>query len=120
MRSDEEVEAVRTRVRKGLASAGRPAPAQLHVPRHRSHVARLAAGPEGSIWAVTRRGDDQITIIDRFGADGSFRESYRVNLQVADLAVTSKAIFLLARGELDVAGVAVARWPGADAPSGGS
>jgi hypothetical protein len=120
-RSEKEIEAIRERVRKSFAAAGRSAPADLSVPLYRPHVSRLAVASDGSIWALTRRGDGSTAIIDSFAADGSFVASYRVPLRVADLAVTSDAIYFLARADLDVPGVAVAARPretSAESPGG--
>ncbi len=111
-RSEEEIEAVRERVRKAFAALGRAAPTSLRVPTYRSHVARLAVAPEGSVWALTQRGDSSSAIIDRFDAAGEFTGSFAVALRAIELAVSSEAIYLLARGPFDVPGVAVAGRPG--------
>ncbi len=110
-RSAEEIEAVRQRVRRGFAAAGRTAPASIPVAEHRSHVARLAAAPDGSIWALTQRGDSTASILDVFGADGRFAASYKIGLRVTDMAVTSGFVYVLARADFDLPAVAVARRP---------
>jgi hypothetical protein len=111
LRSEEEIERVRERVRKGFAAAGRPAPQNIPVPMYRSHVARLAVAADGYIWALTRRGDDSVAVVDCFAPDGSFFASYRLALSVSDLAVAEDSAYFLARGALDVPGIAVAPRP---------
>jgi len=111
VRSEDEAEAVREKVRRGFAAAGRGVPGSLRVPLYRPHISRLAASPDGSIWALTGRGDDSTAIIDHFTPDGEFASSYSVALNVGDLAVGERSIYLLARGALDVAGVAVVPRP---------
>ena len=110
-RSTEEMEAVRENVRKGFAAAGRAAPQDLSIPSFRSHVARLAVGPDGSVWALTQRGHNGASIIDCFSPDGEFLASYRIGLRVSDLAVAEGAVYMLAHGELNVPGIAVASRP---------
>ena len=110
-RSAEEIEELRERVRKGFRSMGRPPPAVIPVPEHRSHIARLAVAPDLTIWALTQRGVEGAAIIDVFSADGEFAASYVVAFSVADLALTSDAIFLLAKSRLDVPGIAAAERP---------
>jgi hypothetical protein len=110
-RSAEEIEAIRQRIRQGFAAAGRVAPDNVPVTEYRSHVARLAAATDGSIWALTQRGDSMASILDVFGADGRFAGSYKIGLRVTDISVTSKSVFVLARGDLDLPAVAVARRP---------
>jgi hypothetical protein len=110
-RSEEEVEAIRERIRRGFAAAGRAVPTRLQVPLYRSHVARLAVAPDGTIWALTQRGDSDVAVIDRFDEDGRFSGSYRVVLRVSELAVGHDAIYLLAHSALDVPGIAVAPRP---------
>lgn len=110
-RSEEEMETVRENVRKGFAAAGRAAPQNLPIPLFRSHVSRLAVGPDGSIWALTQRGHDGATIIDCFAPEGDFLASYSVELRVSDLAVAEGSIYMLAHGKLDVPGIAVAARP---------
>ena len=110
-RSEEEMEVVRERVRKGFAAAGRDAPQNLRVPLYRPHVARIAVSPDGSIWALTQRGDESTTIIDHFSPGGSFLASYSLALAVGDLAVGERSIYLLVRGEYDVTGIAVVDRP---------
>jgi hypothetical protein len=110
-RSKEEVEAIRQRIRRGFAAAGRAAPVNVPVTEHRSHVARLATAPDGSIWALTQRGDSTASILDVFTTDGRFAGSYKIGLRVTDVAVTSESLFLLARAELDLPAVAVASRP---------
>ncbi len=110
-RSAEEIAAIRERVRKGYAAAGRAAPQRLAVPRYRPHVARLAVAPDGTFWALTRRGEDSLTVIDSFEGDGRFVASYQLNVRSVDLAVTSASIYLLTRAALDVPAVAVASRP---------
>ncbi|NIN72454.1 MAG: hypothetical protein GTO46_11165 [Gemmatimonadetes bacterium] len=111
-RSEEEIEAIRERVRRAFAALGRAAPQGTRVPRYRSHVARLAAAPDASIWALTQRGDSSAAIIDWFDADGVYSGSVVVDLRVSELAVSSTDIYLLARSRFDLPGVAVARRPG--------
>lgn len=110
-RSEEEIEAIRDRIRRGFAAAGRAVPARLQVPLYRSHVARLAVAPDGTIWALTQRGDGEVAVIDRFDEDGNFSGSYRVMLRVSELAVGRDAIYFLAHSALDVPGIAVATRP---------
>jgi hypothetical protein len=110
-RSAEEIEAIRQRIRQGFAAAGRIAPDNVPVTEYRSHVARLAAAPDGSIWALTQRGDSAASILDVFGTDGRFVGSYRIGLRVTDMAVTSESVYVLARGVFDLPAVAVARRP---------
>ena len=110
-RSEDEMEAVRERVRRGFAAAGRATPQNLRVPLYRPHVSRLAVSPDASIWALTRRGDENTAIIDHFSPGGSFLASYSLRLNVGDLAVGERSIYLLVRGEFDVAGIAVADRP---------
>ncbi len=110
-RSEEEVEAIRNRIRQGFAAAGRVAPANLRVPLYRSHVSSLAVAPDGTIWALTQRGDGGVAIVDHFDSDGRFSGSYRVQLRVGELAVGPDALYLLARSRLDVPGIAVAARP---------
>lgn len=110
-RSEEEVEAIRKRIRQGFAAAGRVAPANLRVPLYRSHVSSLAVGADGTIWALTQRGDGGLAIIDHFDRDGRFSGSYGVQLRVGELAVGPDALYLLARSALDVPGIAVAARP---------
>jgi hypothetical protein len=111
LRSEEDMEAVLERVRKGFAAAGRDAPQNLRVPIYRPHVARLAVSHDGSLWALTRRGEKSSAVIDHFSSGGRFLASYRVQLSVGDLAVGERSIYLLARGDYDVAGIAVAGRP---------
>ena len=110
-RDAEEIEAIRERVRRGFAAAGRPSPATIPVPPYRQHLARLAVAPDGTIWGLTHRGDGNISVIDVFAADGRYAATFFVSLRVTDIAVTSEFIMLLARGDYDVYGVAVARRP---------
>jgi hypothetical protein len=110
-RDAREIEAVRERVRRGFAAAGRPPPAVIPVPRYRQHLARLAVAPDGTIWGLTQRGEGALSIIDGFGSDGRYEATYAVKLRVTDIAVTSEFLYLLARGDHDVYGVAVARRP---------
>ncbi len=115
-RSESEIEAIRQRVRQGFAAAGRAAPAAIPVAPGRPHLARLATAPDGTIWALTQRGNDSASVVDCFGPDGRFAGSFRVDVPALDLAVTSGSVYLLARGGLDVAGVAVVPRPlGSDA-----
>lgn len=108
-RSEQEIAEVRERVRKGFAAAGRAAPSEFRVPLYRSHVGRLATAPDGSIWALTQRGDDRASVVDCFAADGRYSASYRIELQVIDLAVASDAVyFLVVSSMLDVPAIAVA------------
>jgi hypothetical protein len=111
-RSEEEIEAIRERVRRAFAAMGRTAPAGAPVPKYRAHVARLAAAPDASIWALTQHGAGGAAIIDWFGADGSFLASLAVDLRVIELAVSSTYVYLLARSTFDLPGIAVARRPG--------
>lgn len=110
-RDAREIEAVRERVRRGFAAAGRPPPAVIPVPRYRQHLARLAVAPDGTIWGLTHRGDDVQSIVDGFGSDGRYEATYAVKFRVTDIAVTSEFLYLLVRGDYDVYGVAVARRP---------
>jgi hypothetical protein len=105
-RSEEEIEAVRDRVRKAFAAMGRAPPSNMRVPMYRSHVARLATAPDTSIWALTQRGDSSIAIIDRFNAAGEYSGSLTVELRASELAVSSAAVYLLAHSTFDVAGIA--------------
>ncbi len=114
-RSDQEVEATRQRIRERFAELGASAPEHIHVPETRSHVARLAVAPDTSIWALTRRDGDSVAVIDRFDARGDYVASYRLQLPVIDLAVGSREIYVLALGDLEVPGVAVASRPGQSA-----
>jgi len=116
VRSPEEIAALRSRIRRGFQVAGRRVPALVAVPEHRPHVLAMAADPDGDIWALTGRGAADSSLIDRFDAEGVFVASYLVRLRVADLATSSESIYLLASGDQDVPGVAVAGRP----PSGGS
>lgn len=113
-RGEKEIEAIRERVRKGYSAAGRAPPATIPVSAHRPHLARLAAARDGTIWALTQRGDDSVSVIDHFGPDGRFAGSFRVPVRAVDLAVTAESIYLLARGDLDIPGVAVASRPRSD------
>jgi hypothetical protein len=106
-----EIAAIRERVRKGFAAAGRPPPAVIPVARFRQHLARLSVAPDGTIWGLTHRGDGDMSVIDCFGSDGRYAATYAVGLRVTDIAVTSELLLLLARGDYDVYGVAVARRP---------
>ena len=110
-RDAEETEAIRERVRRGFAAAGRPPPEVIPVPRYRPHLARLAVAPDGSIWGLTHRGDGELSVIDCFASDGRYTATYAVGLRVTDIAVTSDFMFLLARSDYDVYGVAVAKRP---------
>ncbi len=110
-RSESEIEAIRQRVREGFSAAGRAPPATIPVGANRPHLARLAAAPDGTIWALTQRGDDSASVIDYFEPDGRFAGSLRVEVRAVDLAVTSRSVYLLARGDLDMAGVAVVARP---------
>ncbi len=110
-RDEEEVEAIRERVRRGFAAAGRRPPAAIPVPPYRQHLARLAVAPDETIWALTHRGDGDVSVIDVFAADGRHAESFFVRLRVTDIAVTTEFVLLLARGDYDIYGVAVARRP---------
>ncbi len=110
-RDAKEVGAIRERVRRGFAAAGRPPPAIIPVPEYRPHLARLAVASDGSIWGLTHRGDGDLSIVDCFGSDGLYAATYAFRLRVTDIAVTSDYVFLLARGEYDVYGVAVAKRP---------
>ncbi len=110
-RSESEIEAIRERVRKGFAAAGRASPAAIPVSAHRPHLARLATAPDGTIWALTQRGDDTASLVDHFAPDGRFAGSFAVAVRVMDLAVSSESVYLLARGHMDVAGVAVVARP---------
>ncbi len=102
---------MRERVGKAFGALGRSPPSDLHVPLYRSHVADLAVAPDGSLWALTQRGDTSAAVIDRFAADGEFSGSYLVRLRVGAIAVSSSAIYFLARSSLDVPGIAVAPKP---------
>lgn len=110
-RDGEEIEAIRERVRRGFAAAGRPPPAFIPVPRYRQHLARLAVAPDGSIWGLTHRGDGDVSVVDVFESDGRYAATFLVSLLVTDIEVTSEFVCLLARGDYDVYGVAVARRP---------
>lgn len=110
-RSEPEIEAIRRRVREGFTAAGRAAPATIPVSDNRPHLARLATAPDGTIWALTQRGDDSVSVVDYFDPDGRFAGSFRVGVRAVDLAVTSRSVYLLARGDLEVAGVAFVARP---------
>jgi hypothetical protein len=110
-RDEEEIEAIRERVRRGFAAAGRPPPTVIPVPPYRQHLARLAVAPDGTIWGLTHRGDGDVSFIDFFEADGRYAATFLVSLRVTDIAVTSELVLLLARGDYDIYGVAVARRP---------
>ncbi|MGD2154826.1 MAG: hypothetical protein PVG79_16275 [Gemmatimonadales bacterium] len=110
-RSDEEIEAIRERVRRAFAAVGRAGPSGTPIPKYRAHVARLATASDASIWALTQRGDSSTAIIDWFEADGEFRGSFAVELRASELASGSADIYLLARSELDLPGIAVVRRP---------
>lgn len=110
-RSEEEIEAIRERVRKSYRAAGRAAPATIAVSAHRPHLARLAVARDGTIWALTQRGDDSVSVFDHFGPDGRFVGTFRVAVRAVDLAVTAESIYLLARGDLGISGVAVVSRP---------
>jgi hypothetical protein len=111
-RSEEEAEALRERVRRAFAALGRAVPSSIPIPKYRAHVARLAVASDGSIWALTQRGDSLTALIDRFSADGEFRGSFAVDVGASELAVSAVGIYLLARSAFDVPGIAVARSPG--------
>ncbi len=110
-RGEKEIEAIRERVRRGYRAAGRAAPAMIPVSAHRPHLARLAAARDGTIWALTQRGDDSVSVIDHFAPDGRFAGSIQVPVRAVDLAVTAESVYLLARGELDISGVFVVSRP---------
>jgi hypothetical protein len=110
-RSEEEIEAIRERVRRAFAAMGRTAPGDTPVPKYRAHVARLTAAPDASVWALTQRGDSSEAIIDWFDTNGAYSGSLAVDLRVTELAVSSADIYLLARSEFDLPGIAVARRP---------
>jgi hypothetical protein len=110
-RSEEEMEAIRERVRRAFAAMGRVAPSGTPVPKYRAHVARLAVAPDASIWALTQRGDSSRAIIDCYDAEGVYSGSLSVDLWVSELAVSSRDIYLLARSTFDLPGIAVARRP---------
>lgn len=110
-RDASEIAAIRERVRKGFAAAGRPTPGVIPVPEYRPHLARLAVAPDGSIWALTQRGDGDVSVLDCFGPDGRYFATYAVGRRVSAIAVTTDRLLLLARGTHDVYGVAVAQRP---------
>lgn len=110
-RSEEEIEAIRERVRRAFAAMGRAAPSSTPVPKYRAHVARLAVAPDASVWALTQRGDGSVAIIDCFDSAGEFSGSFVIELRASELAVSTAAIYMLARSAFDVPGVAVARRP---------
>ncbi len=110
-RDENEMAALRKRVREKYTALGRVPPGNLRIPMNKSHVAGLAVGPDATVWALTHRGDEETAIIDCFAADGDFVASYAVKLRVYGLAVSSDSIYLLARSSLDVPGVAAARRP---------
>lgn len=119
-RSEEEIEAVRERVRQGFARLGRRPPDDLPVPLYRPHIRGLSVSPDGTIWAVTGRGDEDRVILDSFAPDGTYLGSYAAGLRTHAMAATDEALYFLAEGELDVVGVAVAtrpRRPGERAPA---
>ncbi|NIR43885.1 MAG: hypothetical protein GWN99_07905, partial [Gemmatimonadetes bacterium] len=103
------------RIRERFAELGAKAPAHIPISQTRSHIARLAVAPDSSIWALTRRGGDSMAVIDRFDAHGAYVTSYRLELPVFDLAVGSRNIYLLALGDLEVPGVALASRPATSA-----
>ncbi|UCF18785.1 MAG: hypothetical protein JSU87_12700 [Gemmatimonadota bacterium] len=110
-RDAKEIEAIRTRIRNAFATAGRPAPKDIPVPMYRAHIARLCVAGDGTIWALTQRGSGEISMIDRFDEHGRFQGSLRVGLRISELFVTSSHIYLLARSELDVPGIAIGLRP---------
>jgi len=110
-RSEEEIEAIRERVRRAFAAVGRAAPSGMPIPHYRAHLARLATAPDASVWALTQRGDSSTAIIDWFEADGEFSGSFAIELRASELAVGSADVYLLARSQLDLPGIAVARRP---------
>lgn len=110
-RDEQETAALVERVKKGFAAAGRSAPSSLSIPLYRSHISSLDVAPDGSVWTVTQRGDSTITILDCVTADGEYGATFSVPFAVSSLAVTLDRLFLLARGPLEVPGVAVARRP---------
>lgn len=111
MRSAEEIEAIRERVRRTFAALGRAAPARMPVAKYRAHVARLAAAPDATIWALTQRRDSGKAIIDWYSADGTYSGDFVVELAVYELAVSSTDVYLLARSTFDLPGIAIARRP---------
>ena len=78
----------------------------------RSHIARLAVAPDSTIWALTQRGAEGVSIIDAFEKDGSYTATYLLDLRVSDLAVGAERLYLVAISDLDVPGVAVVARPG--------
>jgi hypothetical protein len=110
-RSSEEIEAIEKRIRKRFAELGATPPPDLSVPELRSHIARLTVAADSTIWALTWRGADSVSIIDVFDKQGSYTASYRLDILASEIAVDSERLYVLAAGDLDVAGVAVADRP---------
>jgi len=112
VRSASEIEAIRERVRKGFAAAGRPSPHFIPVPQYRPHLASLAVASDGSIWGLTQRGDAHRSVLDCYGSDGRYIATYSVKGRISAIAVTPDRLVMLARGDDDIPGVAMAERPG--------
>jgi hypothetical protein len=110
-RSAAEIEAIRRRVQRNFAAVGRTIPTDIKVPAFRSHIAQLAVARDGSLWALTQRGDSASTVVDQFSSEGRFITSHRIGLRVSQLAVTGTNIYLLAQSKLDLPAIAVADRP---------
>ena len=119
-RSAEEIETIEARIRERFSELGARAPQDLRVPTLRSHIARLAVAPDSTIWALTRRGAEGVSIIDAFEKDGSYTATYLLDLRVSDLAVGAERLYLVAISDLDVPGVAVVARPDFARERGGS
>jgi len=110
-RSAAEIEAIRRRVRRNFAAAGRAAPTDINVPVFRSHIARLVVAGDGSLWALTQRGDSATTVVDQFSPEGRFIGSHRIGLRASQIALTDKGLYLLVLSRLDLPAIAVADRP---------
>ena len=110
-RGAEEIEAIKERILKRFAELGATPPPDLRVPELRSHIARLTVAADSTIWALTWRGADSVSIIDTFDKNGSYTASYRLDILAREIAVDSERLYVLALGDMDVAGVAVADRP---------
>lgn len=113
VRTEGEIAALRSKIRRSFDAVGRGGPKALKIPPYRSHIAALAVASDGEIWAVTKRGNEEVSIIDRFDARGRFLSSYEVELRIIDLAVSDRSLYLLGVNRQELPGVATARRPAA-------